>query len=74
MPPEARCATVTRVRASSTSASAASGGHASTASTRLSTMTFAHSANNAYLFGKCRYSAGALIPTAAAISSMEAPW
>jgi hypothetical protein len=37
-------------------------------------MTFAHSANSAYLLGKCRYSAAAVMPTAAAISSMDAAW
>ena len=37
-------------------------------------MTSAQSAKSAYLLGKCRYSAAALIPTAPAISSMEAPW
>jgi hypothetical protein len=35
-------------------------------------MTFAHSANSAYLFGKCRYNAAALMPTLAAISSIDA--
>ena len=37
-------------------------------------MTSAHSANSAYLFGKCRYRAAAVIPTPAAISSMDAAW
>ena len=62
------------MRATSTSCSAASDGDSSAASASRSTITVADSANRAYLFGKCRYSAAALIPTLAAISSIEAAW
>lgn len=62
------------MRAVSTSAGAASGGISSSAPTSRSTMTCAHSANSAYLFGKCRYRAVAVMPTPAAISSMDAAW
>ncbi len=65
---------VIRVTAASTSVSGAPGGTSSSAATSPSTMTSAHSANSAYLFGKCRYRAAAVMPTPAATSSIDAVW
>lgn len=51
---DARCATATRVTALSTSAGPAPDGTSSSEATSRSAMRSAHSANSAYLFGKCR--------------------